>query len=100
MAMELLHPRVGRESECDLGLSQLVLRGANTACPRKAGAPVDRTSMTVPASIADASCGAVARSTTSVMVTPSDAPESAPPPRLPTATTTAAVNTYPARPES
>ena len=57
--VQLLDPDVGRERQRDLGLSHFVLSGANGVCPCRRGAPVERTSITVPASIADASAGAV-----------------------------------------
>ena len=92
--VQLLHPDVGRERQRDLRLSHFVrLRRERPSGPRTAGAPVERTSITVPASIADASAGAVAGSTTSVIVTSSDAPDSAPPLRPSTATTSASVRT-------
>ena len=60
MSVQFLHPNIGGELKRDLGFPHLVLRGANGVGPCTAGAPVERTSITVPASIATASSGAVA----------------------------------------
>src|SRR3954449_11585316 len=86
VTVQFLVPVVGAERECNFDVT-------HGLPPRSGAAPVDRTSITVRASTALARRGALASSTTSVTVTSSDAPDSAPPSRPSTATTSASPKT-------